>query len=177
MVLGIPSSPRLVLPVHDPLISDEERPHKFIDWVCGYWDALRTPDAITTEALLGRSDVYKSTGDYKYLNTALKLQEDEMEFLVAPKAYFRVGATLTIGLAVYAENLRRALFDTNGHWNHLRVVAIWPDMSVWPCHVAFKGLTEMLHPENSRSDGTIRRNVEMVHVPNANHLVSNFHIV
>lgn len=177
MVLGIPSSPRLVMPVHDPLFSEEEKPQKFIDWVTGYWDALRTPEAITTEALLGRSDVYKSTGDYKYLNTALKQQEDEMEFLVAPKAYFRVGATLTIGLDIYAENLRRALFDTDGQWNHLRVVAIWPDMSVWPCHVAYKGLTEMLQPENSRNDGTIRRNVEMVQVSNANHLVSGSYIV
>ncbi|KAI0092042.1 hypothetical protein BDY19DRAFT_576011 [Irpex rosettiformis] len=168
MVLGIPSSPKLVMPVHDPKLSEEEKPEKFIDWVSGYWEALRTPDIITTEALLKRSDVYDSTGNHKYLNTAKKLQKSEVDSLVAPNAYSRVGATLSLAHEVYAKSLRLALFDTNGHWDHLRVVAIWPDMSVWPCLLAFKGLTEML--QDRKNDGAVKRELEIVQLPETNHM-------
>ncbi|KAI0773416.1 hypothetical protein BC629DRAFT_1595179 [Irpex lacteus] len=130
VVLGIPASPRLVMPVHKPELSTEEKPQKFIEWASEYWDALRTPQDITTEALLKRSNVYETTGDRKYLNTVLKAQADEVESWVERGAYLRVGATLTLATEVYAAFLRGALFDTNGQWSHLRVVAIWPDMQV-----------------------------------------------
>ena len=170
MVLGVPSPAGLVTPVDDPAIPFEDKAEKFADWVSTFWNPLQTPESITTEALVNRYDMYKATGDDKYMPDNLRLPKEEVEAMTSPEIIPRVGASLAFHTEVYGECLRRAIFDTKGRWNHLRVVALWPDMTIWPCSLSGKVLADMLVAPHGKN--AIRRPVEMVRMNGVNHFVS-----
>lgn len=122
--------------------------------------------------MTNRHDLYKTTGDPRYLAGTFRVPEAEVDSLIAPGVFSRLTVYLppTAAPEAFSTNLRRALFDTDGHWSHLRVVALWPDMTIWPCSLSAKVLAEML--DSPPQKGEARRRVEMVRLKNANHVVS-----
>jgi hypothetical protein len=171
MVLGIPSPPGLISPLTDPTIPDNERPSRFIRWVTTYYNSLPSPSEITTEALIGRYDMYEATdGDAKYLRTSSRMSEEELSALVCPENLFRMGSTLGYPPQVYDPTFRRAIFDTRGQWNHVRVVALWADMSVWVCNLSGKVMADMLASPPREEE--VRRPVDMIYLQGVNHAVS-----
>lgn len=170
MVLGIPYPPGAITPVDDPKVPLENKAREFIDWAATYWNPLQTPESITTEALIHRYDMHSATGEKRYLPTSLRLSKSEMGTLTSPEILPRVGVAMAFNAEVYGESLRRALFDTKGHWSHLRIVALWPDMTIWPCSLSGKVMSDML--ESPRSLGITGRSVEMVRINGVNHFVS-----
>jgi hypothetical protein len=172
MVLGIPSPPGLFSPFRDPRISDSEKPSYFIKWATTYYNSLSSPSKITTEALISRYDMYKATnGDAKYLRTSLRMSEEKLSTIVCPENLFRMGATLGYLPQVYDSAFRRAVFDTRGLWNHVRVVALWADMSVWSCSLSSKVMADML--ASPPREWEVRRPVEMIYLQGVNHMVSD----
>ena len=87
MVLGVPSPAGLLTPVDDPAIPFEDKAEKFADWVSTFWNPLQTPESITTEALVNRYDMYKATGDERYMPDNLRLPKEEVEAMTALKSF------------------------------------------------------------------------------------------
>ncbi|KAI0092043.1 hypothetical protein BDY19DRAFT_990791 [Irpex rosettiformis] len=167
IVLGIPFPPGVTTPIHDPDLLDEEKPQKFIDWISSYFNPLSTPESITDEALRRRYNMYEKTGDERYRAVSLRLKKAELNSIVSPEIFPRIGVMLAYAREVYDDALQNALFDTKGQWNHLRTVAICPDMTIWTCNLSHRVLSDML--ANSPTVGKVRRTVEMVTLRNANH--------
>jgi hypothetical protein len=129
------------------------------------------PSQISTEALANRYDMYEITnGDPNYLRASLRLSEEELSRLVTPEALFQTGAPSKSSREVEYTAFRRAIFDTHGQWDHLRVVALWADMSPWASTLSSKVIADML--ASTPIDREARREVEMVYIEGANHIVS-----
>jgi hypothetical protein len=111
-----------------------------------------------------------SGGDAEYLRTSSRLSKEKLGALVCPENIFRMGTAVGYLPQVYHHAFWRAIFDTHGQWNHLRVVALWADMSVWVCILSGKVMVDML--ASTPSEGEVRRPVEMVCLRGANHMVS-----
>ena len=169
MMLGIPFPPGVTTPIHDPSLSETDKPQKFIHWISSYFNPLSSPKCITDEALRSRHDMYEATDDDRYLPVSLRLKPSELRSLVYPEAYSRIGVMLAYAPEVYSQALQNAIFDTRGRWGHLRVVGLWPDMTIWTCSLAHRALSDML--ATPPVSGRVRRNVEMVELHDANHVV------
>lgn len=169
-MLGIPFPPGVTTPIHDPTLPETEKPQEFIRWISSYFNPLSSPGDITDEALRNRHDMYEATGDERYLPISLRLKPSELRSIVYPEAYPRIGIMLAYAPEVYGQALQNAIFDTKGRWSHLRVVGLWPDMTIWTCSLTHRALSDMLATPSAA--GRVRRNVEMVELHDANHIVS-----
>ncbi|KAI0089050.1 hypothetical protein BDY19DRAFT_122499 [Irpex rosettiformis] len=173
MILGVPSPPDTVTPIDNPEVPFENKAQEFIDWAAAYWNPLQTPESITTEALVNRYDMHKATQDDQYLPTSVRLPKNELDALTSPEILPRVGVALSFHREVYAECLRRALFDTKGRWRNLRVVALWPDMTIWPCSLGGRALADMISSPAGKD--AVRRDMEMVRINGVNHFYHYAH--
>jgi hypothetical protein len=170
-MLGVVPPPGVTTPLDDPAIPDGERAWFFIHWITCYFNSLKSPSEITVDALIGRYDMYEATGgDRAYLSTSRRMSQPELEAIITPEILPRIGAALGFAPEVYSKAFRRAVFDTEGKWKRLRIVAIWPDMTIWTCSLSGKVMADML--AIAPREGEVRRNVEMVWLEGANHFVS-----
>ncbi len=143
----------------------------FVDWICTYRSPFPALETMSNEELRGSHDMYQATGDKKYIPTYSRVPKSAIKAFVAPEIIPRTAAIASFAPEVYDESCRRALFDTKGVLKDVRVVAIWPEMSVWVCTIAHKVVTNMLSRPSVA--GKSRRNVETITVKDAHHLVSS----
>ncbi|KAI0690983.1 hypothetical protein BC835DRAFT_1280048 [Cytidiella melzeri] len=166
-VLGYPTPPGLTTPIHGPLsVEVSEKAKKFGECVGTYYNPLEEHD-ITVDALLNRYDMHSATGEAKYLCTTSRIPNSELDALIAPEIFPRAGVALAFASEVYDECFQRALCDTEGRWSHLRVVSIWPNMSVWPCTLAGKVMADRMTSPPTK--WKVRRDVDRVWIKGANH--------
>jgi hypothetical protein len=170
-VLGIPYPPGLTTPVENPEYSNEQKAQGFIEWIATCWNPLQTPENITVSALVHRYDMYEATKDDKYLPLTSRLLKNEIDALVAPHILPRIGIAMMFQPEVYADALDKAVFDTKGQWENLKVVGLWPDMTIWCCSLSGKVMSDMLAEPLTKDK--VRRKVEMVRMNGASHVVSS----
>lgn len=170
-VLGIFYPPGLTTPVENPEHSNEQKAQGFIEWIATYWNPLQTPESITASTLAYRYDMYEAAKDDKYLPLTSRLSKSELDALVAPHILPRIGVAMMFAPEVYAEALNQAVFDTKGQWENLKMVGLWPDMTIWCCSLSGKVMADML--AEPMTEGKVRRKVEMVRMNGTNHIVSS----
>jgi hypothetical protein len=144
----------------------------YAEWVTSYWTPLPTANSITIDALINRKDMHEVTDNSKFLALSKRLSKAEVDTLVSPEVLSRIGSLATFVPEVYGDCAHNALLNTDRKWDHLRVVAFWPDMSTWNCRLSFKIMSDMLN--KAPADGKAWRDVQMVSLSNVNHSVSAF---
>ena len=168
----MPAPPGCWSPLTAPEIPDADRASLFRRWVSTYWGPLHTLSDITAEACQHENfkDIYEVTSDSKYIPSTDRMSGDELNGVTAPSVVARIGTPFDIADAVYAENFQYGLFDINGTWKKLKVVALWAEMSCVYCVWSARALSEIL--QSPAAEQHERRPIKQVKMDNANHFVS-----
>lgn len=160
-VYGITLPPGLHSPLRDPSMSLERRREEFARWIFCSCDAVKDLDDVTIPLLIER-EKNRDPSDNAYDRLSSEDVASVIDFSVFAKYQFIISMP-----GVFAKITELALYETQGAWKNLKVVAMWCDKSPWVTVWGAKIVSDRI-----AKGGKDTRNVKFVKLENANHFVS-----
>ena len=152
-------------PLRSPALPKEDKLKVFITWVSAYYTSISDIERITPDALRDRLELKERTP------TLHTLSSDEFERIVEIHAAHNLFHLGKVSLSVYERYSRRTFLDADAVLPEVKVVDLWCDKSIWETLLATKVLDELLREEPE--PGKRKREVSLVKIEDANHLVSD----
>ena len=166
---------QLYNPLRDTSIPEDERGTRFCHWISCYFTAIDDLEEVTESKLVAREALHEAKGStqthFNVKPSLDRMTDNEYKSVVDPTVFNRSYVSLR-SLAqgdTYGENLRKALFDTDGIWPDIDVLFLWCNMSVSDCIFGAKHVLDL--SKKAEGNGHIARPVKLVKIPNANHFV------
>ncbi|KAI0700596.1 hypothetical protein BC835DRAFT_396379 [Cytidiella melzeri] len=164
MCYGIPEPTRTFHPFRDPSLTNEQRETRMLNFVVTYYEPFQGLASVTPTSIEQRKTLASVSPGAKPSVTTFSPQE--VAEVSSPEVARFIGHDL-LEWQVYAENVRRALLDTQGAWKNVKVIVSWADMSVWSVAWGAKCLKEIL--DSPADEEVQRRDVRVSCVKGANH--------
>ncbi len=168
MCYGIPEPTRLYHPFRDTSIPQDQVYPALLTFISTYFEPIDDLASVDEPSLQKRKAIAEVSPNAEF--TITKFPPKEFADITDYEALGRVGPGM-VDWMVYAENVRRALLDTQGHWKNVKAVLTWGTMSFWPTAWGVKGIAELL--EVPPDEGLQRRDIQIVRMEGGNHLVWN----
>lgn len=164
MALGVQEPTQVYHPLRDVSLARDQVWPVAVAFLSSYWEPYTDLSAATPASFRTRKKASPPTGGKLVADHT----PEELVEITNLDVANRIGPNL-VDWQVYAENFRRAVFDTQGRWKDVKLVAAWGSMSVWPIVWGAKCLTELL--EMPIEEGAQRRDVQVLRIDGANHVV------
>ncbi|KAI0700597.1 hypothetical protein BC835DRAFT_397203 [Cytidiella melzeri] len=164
MCYGIPEPTKTFHPFRDPTLTNEQKEARMYNFIVTYYDPFEDLASVTPTSIEQRKTLASVSPTSR--PTVTEFSPQEAAEVSSPEVARHIGHDL-LEWQVYAENVRRALLDTQGAWKNVKVVVAWADMSVWSVAWGAKCLQEIL--DSPADEEVQRRDVRVSCMKGANH--------